>query len=213
MEIILHKRRILIITFLSVFLFLSSSFLPQFVPLLISREIKPLYFSSILVILIIILLFGLISPIRIVIGKRRDNLPNKVSIVGFSLLVSFITLTPLTFAVHRYVGRALPTGSGTKSFDSDIWKSESSTDWNEGISLREQMLKEVAEKILPGKSKQEIERALGPSLETFYFSNLDKGLIYYLGPERDGLFNIDSEWLLIWMDEDGNFKRYKIAND
>lgn len=75
------------------------------------------------------------------------------------------------------------------------------------------MLKEVIEKILPGKSRQDIENALGPSLETPYFSSLDKDLIYYLGPERDGLFNIDSEWLLIWIDEEGNFKRYMIAND
>lgn len=75
------------------------------------------------------------------------------------------------------------------------------------------MLKEVIEKILPGKSRQEIESALGPSIEISYFRELDKDLIYYLGPERDGLFNIDSEWLLIWMDEDGNFRRYMIVND
>ena len=100
-----------------------------------------------------------------------------------------------------------------KSFDSDIWKSESSTDWNKGISLREQMLKDVVENVLPGKTKQEIENALGPSLETDYFKSVDKDLIYCLGPERDGFFNIDSEWLLIWLDKDGKFERYMIVND
>jgi len=213
LETILHNRRILIIIFLSVFLFLSSSFLPRFAPSFFSREIKFLYFLSIPVILLIIVLFGLISLIRLVIAKGRDNPPSKVSIVGVSLFLSFIILTPLTFAVHRYIPRALPAGSDMKSFDSAIWQSESSTDWNEGISVREQMLKDVVERILPGKSRQEIESALGPSLETNYFSSLDKDLIYYLGPERDGLFNIDSEWLLIWIDEDGKFKRYMIAND
>ncbi|WP_342349061.1 hypothetical protein [uncultured Nitrospira sp.] len=163
--------------------------------------------------MLIILLFGFISLIRLVIAKGRNNLPSKFSIVGVSLLLSFIILTPLIFAVHRYIPRALPTGSDTKIFDSAIWKSESSTDWNGGITVREKMLKEVIEKILPGKSRQDIENALGPSLETPYFSSLDKDLIYYLGPERDGLFNIDSEWLLIWIDEEGNFKRYMIAND
>jgi hypothetical protein len=100
-----------------------------------------------------------------------------------------------------------------KSFDSDIWKSKSSTDWNKGISLREQMLKDVVENVLPGKTKQEIVSALGPSLKTNYFSSLDKDLIYCLGPERDGFFNIDSEWLLIWLDKDGKFERYMIVND
>ena len=213
METILGNRRILIFTFLSAFLFWSISFLPRFAPSLLPHEIKFLYFFSIPAILLIILFFGLISLIRLVIAKRKDNLPSKVSIVGVFLILSFIILTPLTYVVHRYIPRALPTGSDMKSFDPAIWKSESSTDWNEGISVREQMLKDVIEKILPGKSRQEIESALGPSLETHYFSSLDKNLIYYLGPERDGLFNIDSEWLLIWIDEDGKFKRYMIAND
>lgn len=192
---------------------MSSSFLPQFVPSLISGEIKLLYFLSIPAVLLIILLFGIISLIRIVLAKHRDNRPSRASIVGVSLLLNFIILTPLIIAVHQYIPRALPTGSDTKPFDSVVWKSESSTDWNDGISKREQMLKEVVEKILPGKSRQEIESALGPSLQTSYFSDSDKDLIYYLGPERDGLFSIDSEWLLIWMGEDGNFKKYIIVND
>ena len=75
------------------------------------------------------------------------------------------------------------------------------------------MLKDVIERILPGKSIQEIESALGPSLDTRYFSSFDKDLIYYLGPERDGLINIDSEWLLIWINEEGKFDRYMITND
>jgi len=75
------------------------------------------------------------------------------------------------------------------------------------------MLKDIVENILPGNNKQEIENLLGPSLGTSYFSSLNKDLIYYLGPERDGLFNIDSEWLLIWLDKDGKFERYMIAND
>ena len=79
--------------------------------------------------------------------------------------------------------------------------------------MREQMLKHVVEKVLPGKNRQEIENILGPSLETDYFIGVDKDLIYYLGPERDGFFNIDSEWILIWLDENGKFKRYMIAND
>jgi hypothetical protein len=170
-------------------------------------EIKFLYFLSFPAVLLIITFFGLISLIRFVIAMRRDNPPSKVSTAGVSLLLSFIILSPLALAAHRYIPRALPTGSDLKSFDPVIWKSESSTDWNEGISVREKMLKDVVDKILPGKSKKKIVNALGASIETDYFSFFDKDLIYYLGPERDGLFNIDSEWLLIWIDEDGQFKR------
>ena len=75
------------------------------------------------------------------------------------------------------------------------------------------MLKDVVENILPGKNKAEIEKLLGQSLKTNYFRSVDKDLIYYLGPQRDSFLNIDSEWLLIWLDEKGVFERYKIAND
>lgn len=213
METIAHNRRILIITFLGVLLFWASTFLPRFAPSYFSQEFKFLFFLSVPVIVLIIILFGLISLTRFVNAKRKNQHPSKISIVGVFLLSSFIILTPLTFLVHRYMPRALPTGSDLMPFDSATWKSEASMDWNDGVSVREQMLKDVVEKILPGKSRQEIESALGPSLETNYFSSLDKDLVYYLGPERDGLFNIDSEWLLIWIDENGKFERYVIAND
>ena len=38
-------------------------------------------------------------------------------------------------------------------------------------------------------------------------------LVYVTGPERDSLFAIDSEWLLIDLDEQGRFHRYRIATD
>lgn len=75
------------------------------------------------------------------------------------------------------------------------------------------MLQDVVDNILPGQPKEGIEDLLGPSLETSYFSSMDKDLIYHLGPGRDGFFNIDSEWLLIWLNKEGKFDHYLIAND
>ena len=37
--------------------------------------------------------------------------------------------------------------------------------------------------------------------------------LYHLGRERDSLFRIDSEWLLIWLDPSGRFDRYEIHTD
>ncbi len=109
----------------------------------------------------------------------------------------------------------LPTGSDSLAFDSKLWKQESSIEWQEdGVSEREKMLKDLVENVLPGKNIEEIEKLLGPSLETNYFQSIDKDMIYYLGPERDNYFgNIDSEWLLIWTDKNGVFLRYAIMND
>lgn len=66
---------------------------------------------------------------------------------------------------------------------------------------------------LPGRNQSQIVAMLGPSLETPYFKHSERDLIYYLGPQRDSLFPIDSEWLLIWLDEQGRFERYAVVND
>lgn len=213
LKVIIHNRKTLIISFLCVAVFYGSSFLPRFWPSIFSPTIRFFYFISIPLILIGVSLIGLVSMIFIFIAHRGKKLPNKLSIIAASLLLSFIVLTPLTFVGHRYRPRPLPIGSDLIVFDSKLWQTESSTDWNKGISIREQMLKDVVGNILPGKNKKEIEKLLGPSLQTDYFKSIDKDLIYYLGPERDGIMNIDSEWLLIWLDENGQFKRYKIVND
>ncbi|NQY94073.1 MAG: hypothetical protein HRT43_07900 [Campylobacteraceae bacterium] len=76
------------------------------------------------------------------------------------------------------------------------------------------MLHDLLYNILPNKNKSEIESILGLSLKTDYFSSMDYDLIYYLGPQRDGyIMNIDSEWLLIFLDNQNKFHNYRIMND
>ena len=107
-----------------------------------------------------------------------------------------------------------PNGSDLRKFDSAVWQNESSTEPdNNLISEREKMLKDLVENVLPGKTKNEIEKLLGESLTTPYFASINKDLIYYMGPERDNYMTIDSEWFLIWLDESGKFEKYKLIND
>jgi hypothetical protein len=75
------------------------------------------------------------------------------------------------------------------------------------------MLGSVVERLGPSQSGVDIEALLGPSLETPYFESTGRDLIYILGPQRDSLFGIDSEWLLIWLDDSGHFERYDIYTD
>lgn len=62
-----------------------------------------------------------------------------------------------------------PNGSDLRKFDSAIWQNESSTEPDGNlISEREKMLKDLVENVLPGKTKNEIEKFLGKSLTTSY---------------------------------------------
>ena len=81
------------------------------------------------------------------------------------------------------------------------------------ITPRQKMLGSVVERLVLGLSRTEIEEMIGPSLDTPYFETLGRDLIYILGPQRDSYIRLDSEWLLIWLDESGRFERYGIHND
>ena len=97
-------------------------------------------------------------------------------------------------------------------FNSELWEKNINVIDRSGYSPRQKMLKDVIKNILPGKNKSEIEQLLGESLSTDYFRSIDMDLIYLMGNERS-LFAIDSEWLLIWLDENGEYEKFKLMTD
>lgn len=133
---------------------------------------------------------------------------------AISINVIFLTMVFIYLIYIAIPQLRLPSGSNLMKFNSSVWKTEDSQSWKEdGISVREKMSGDLLFNVLPGKTKTEIEELLGTSLETNNFKSIAKNLIYYLGPERDSFFAIDSEWLLIWIDDNNKFKKYKIVND
>jgi hypothetical protein len=131
-------------------------------------------------------------------------------LVGCVALASFT----LTLGLARALPRPLPTRSHLQRFDRAAWQDPRSAHYVPGdVTPRQKMLADVVKSILPGRTRAEIEKTLGLSLETPYFKSTGRDLIYVLGPQRDSYFTIDSEWLLVWLDKDGRFKRYAIAND
>jgi len=118
------------------------------------------------------------------------------------------------FVLARTVGGALPTGSHLREFDPVLWQQPGATKLGTGdITPRQTMLGDVVTHVLPGRSRQDIEKSLGPTPESPYFRSTGRDLIYLLGPERDSFHRIDSEWLLIWLDGSGRFQRYEIRKD
>lgn len=64
---------------------------------------------------------------------------------------------------------------------------------------------------LSGKTREEIVHLLGDPTETWYFKE-DNNIVYYLGNER-GLIRIDSEWLVIWFNDDDKVIKNRIKTD
>jgi len=128
----------------------------------------------------------------------------------FIILITIITLTSCSKENHL----DLPSGSHEMRFDPNSWKLESSyieTD-EKFITKRQKMLGDLVTNVLPGKTESEIESLLGQSLDSPYGGN-SRDMIYYTGPIRDSYVPIDSEWLLIWIDESKKFEKYALHND
>jgi hypothetical protein len=99
----------------------------------------------------------------------------------------------------------------SRPFDSADWQAASSNR-GDAPTVRQRMVGDVVQRLLPGKSRGEIERLLGPSLDTKYFKETGRDLIYVLGPERS-FISIDDEWLLIWLDQAGRFRQAEMVTD
>jgi hypothetical protein len=111
--------------------------------------------------------------------------------------------------------RELPAGSDRRAFDAEQWKIDRAfhPPQNGGLTVRQEMLVDLVTRVLPGKSRSEIESLLGPSLVTPHFSRMTHDLIYFLGPESDSYIQMDSDWLLIWLGPQERFQRYQLVSD
>ncbi|MBI5349175.1 MAG: hypothetical protein HZB77_07640 [Chloroflexi bacterium] len=159
----------------------------------------------IVIALIVIGVWGIVGIWRTNKSKEQSN-PKHVffaQISGAGLLW-FVVSFALAYGTHFLYNH--------QKFDSEIWRNPNSARYvSYDLTPRQRMLDDVVENVLPGSTQDEIETLLGESTNTGYFSRSERDLIYVLGAER-GL-GVDSEWLLIWFDDSGNFERYEITTD
>jgi len=194
-------------------LYFGLFLVPKIDPSFGASQFAYLLAVSAVIVLPILVLLGLWGTVALVFAKLqkkpigpRSKTASAVAFAGLSIFVTFLILS-------NVLPSPLPSGSYSKEFDRAIWLDPASTEYREGdITPRQKMLADVISRF-PGKSRVEIERMLGPSLDTQYFKSTGRDLIYVSGPERDSFFSIDSEWLLIWIDEKGIYKRHAIVTD
>ena len=150
------------------------------------------------------------SVIAIVVSIIKKQKTGKLYI---SLIVIFITFF-FNMLLAVFLKPDLPAGSDLQSFNSKAWKSEQATFPDEnGISPRQKMLKDLVTNVLPGKTRADINELLGPSLKIEYFKSEKNDFVYSMGIERDAYLKVDSEWLLIFLNEKGTYRSFRLAND
>jgi hypothetical protein len=132
-----------------------------------------------------------------------------------------------------FAGGAFVGGSGTvivaviraysgdtvyeRSFDSRRWLAQgwqaTATKESNFHTIRQEMVDDLlARHLHAGLSQDEVLRILGPSEPDPYFKSPDpEAWIYWLGAERG--VGVDSEWLFVSFDGQGNLRRAFLATD
>ncbi len=98
-----------------------------------------------------------------------------------------------------------------RSFDPALWRVPPKDDdplWPIRLRMVDDL---IASKTLDGLPRREVESLLGQRDVTDKWQGWD--LVYHLGPERRGLFRIDSEWLVIRFNDAGRVAVYRLVGD
>jgi hypothetical protein len=199
--------------FIGFALYFGLFLIPKIVPGFGATPFLFLLTLSLMLIVPLLVLLGLWGTAALVISRvrkrpvgQRSKIAGQTALVGLSMFAAFMVLANL-------LPSQLPSGSYDKQFDRVVWLDPESANYTDGdVTPRQKMLADVVRR-LPNLSRFELENMLGPALDTPYFKTTGRDLIYITGPERDSLFGIDSEWLLIWVDENGIYKRHAIVTD
>lgn len=154
--------------------------------------------------------WGVVGAIR---SRRRGAPLSGLHRALMVLPLAGLMMFGSTLVVARTIRGPLPRGSHLLEFDAEVWRSPGSSEFvRNDITPRQKMLGSLVERLEPTQSRSDLEALLGSSLETRYFESTGRDLIYILGPERS-FFGIDSEWLLIWLDDSGHLERYEVYKD
>ena len=96
-------------------------------------------------------------------------------------------------------------------FDAKMWRAKSA-DAGDDWPTRLRMVNSLMDRhLLDRRTQPQVVELLGPADETSKWRDWD--LAYRLGPERKGLFRIDSEWLVIRLDSSRTVSSYRIVAD
>ena len=97
-----------------------------------------------------------------------------------------------------------------QEFDQNLWEQSAELNRGSRYPRLEMADRLVAEGTLRSKNRDEVVRMLGEPPKTDYFRDWD--VVYWLGPERR-FMGIDSEWLVIRFDSQGQVAKYEIVRD
>jgi hypothetical protein len=187
------KKSMMYITF--IFVVLGYSLLYVFYNMVINLLHSSFSIVSVPAIVVPCILLVLVA---FKVWKMREKSKKKKAKKFLITLVIFTTIPVIYLMIQL----------GINEFNSRF----SQEKWQDRLDERVHMVDHLLNKYrLAEMNKEEVYELLGKPTETEYFRE-QNNIVYYLGPER-GFISIDSEWLVIWFDNQDKVIEYKILRD
>ncbi|MBD2101664.1 hypothetical protein [Leptolyngbya sp. FACHB-261] len=145
-----------------------------------------------------------VGLVLLLVSKKRA-----VRLGAYILGAATPYVIPMGLLWLLFIGSGVGNYWHRMSFDATVWKARSADSgamWPTRLRMVDDLL---AQHKLQGLTRDDITRLLGPA-DNVNASARD--LEYYLGPER-GLIRMDSETLVIHLDQNGRVKEYEIYRD
>jgi hypothetical protein len=210
---IIPTSRTVWFAFASFTLYFGSFLAQKIVPSFGATAFVFLLTLSLLIVVPILILLAVWGTIALARERLRKKPMSAWSRAAGHIAFAGIAACATSLVLGSLLPNSLPSGSYERTFDRGAWLDPASADYVKGdITPRQKMLADVVSK-LPGQSRSTLEVMLGPSLDSWYFKDSGRDLIYMTGPQRDAVFAIDSEWLLIWVDDKGIYEGHAIVTD
>ncbi len=189
--------------YLFLFFYFGSMIVPQWSIFYSSHFLD--WFIALPIVVLALVLAGIWGGIGLWQAKLK-NVPQKQR---YSYFVRLASISLLWFGLSVALTYGTQYAYLHKKFDSGVWKAKASIGHvpYESPSLRQRMVNDVVENLLPRSTKSEIELLLGEPDEAWIVDNTEYTL-YVIGNERG--FGVDSECLTIEYDVQGHFQSYEV---
>jgi len=191
-------------------MFFSLQFFPHRFTSVLATPLPLLYA---MVAFLVLAMIGLFAAISIALWYLSSDLTRKKFARRWCLAFSASLCCAGGLCVANWLYcRGLPIGSFARRFDRAAWSFSGSSQFVQGdITERQKMLGDVIQSVVRDRSKAEIVESLGRPEQGFGVRSGE--ISYRTGPERGSLFNIDSETLIIRLDDRGRATSWRLHTD
>lgn len=132
-----------------------------------------------------------------------------IAIVAIATISVGVVIAPYAYLFATFTWEAMIESNKETVFSSEVWKDDAKVNAEPfpRINMVDSLLQQYE---FVGWQESDVLELLGEPTDTEFFASYD--LVYWLGPER-GFISIDSEWLVMRLDDGNTVQEVLVLTD